>query len=128
MGPSATGALAWDYWDAMWRNLQTPWQGLGQWPQWQAPQWQAPQWQAPWQGLGQGQPPLKGNDTGGIIAWSPENEAQARAWTTQFCGGYGKYPRITAVHRQYGDFISFNCLWNPNVARYALPEVRPHGR
>jgi hypothetical protein len=68
-------------------------------------------------------PYLKGNDTGGIIAWSPSSELQARELTDQFCARWGKYPRITGVHRQYGDYISFNCLWNPRVARYALPEV-----
>jgi hypothetical protein len=119
MGLSATGARAWDEFDAMMRTLQTPWQGLGQ------GQWQ---WQAPWRGLWQSQPAIKGNDTGGIIAWSPDNEALAREWTTQFCAGYGKYPRITSVHRQSGDFITFNCLWDPTVARYALPEARVRGR
>jgi hypothetical protein len=113
MGMSATGALAWDEFDAMMRTLQTPWQGLGQW-----------QWQSPWQGLWQSQPYIKGNDTGGIIAWSPDTEYQARELAAAFCQSYGKYPRITGVHRQYGDYISFNCLWDPAVARYALPEVR----
>jgi hypothetical protein len=28
------------------------------------------------------------------------------------------------VHRQYGDFIAFSCLWSPYVNPYALPAVR----
>jgi hypothetical protein len=27
------------------------------------------------------------------------------------------------VHRHYGDFITFNCLWSPYINRYALPAV-----
>jgi hypothetical protein len=65
-----------------------------------------------------------GNDTGGIISWSPENERHAHAWAIDYCNGWGKFARITGVRRQYGDYISFNCLWNPKVNRFALPEVR----
>ena len=66
---------------------------------------------------------VKGNDTGGIITWSCENEAAAPAIAAQHCAGWGKYPRITSVHRQYGDYIAFNCLWNPRLARWAMPAV-----
>lgn len=71
---------------------------------------------------------VKGNDTGGIIPWSPATEARARDLTTAHCEQYGKYPRITAVHREYGDYISFHCIWNPRLARYALPEARGPSR
>jgi hypothetical protein len=27
------------------------------------------------------------------------------------------------VHRQYGDFIAFACLWSPYINRYAMPAV-----
>jgi hypothetical protein len=67
---------------------------------------------------------VKGNDTGGIISWSCEAEAAAYAIAGEHCARWDKFPRITGVHRQYGDYISFNCLWNPRMARYALPEVR----
>jgi hypothetical protein len=66
---------------------------------------------------------VKGNDTGGIISWSCENEAAAAVIAAEHCAGWGKYPRITSVHRQYGDYIAFNCLWNPRQARWALPAV-----
>jgi hypothetical protein len=78
----------------------------------------------PWQG---DQSFIKGNDTGGILVWSPENERNSRAITDAFCQGFNKYSRITGIHRQYGDYISFNCLWTPATARYALPEVHPRG-
>ena len=64
-----------------------------------------------------------GNDTGGIIPWSCENEAVAPQAAAGHCARYSKYARITGVHRRYGDYISFNCLWNPNVDRYVLPAV-----
>ena len=64
-----------------------------------------------------------GNDTGGIIPWSCENEAFAPRTAASFCAQWRKYPRITAVGRQYGDFISFNCLWRPDFARLDLPAV-----
>src|SRR5215813_13401559 len=64
-----------------------------------------------------------GNDTGGIISWSCENEAMAQQIAAEYCARWDKYHRITSVHRQYGDFIAFNCLWSPHVARYAMPAV-----
>jgi hypothetical protein len=75
-------------------------------------------------GTAQAQPYLKGNDTGGIIAWSCEAESVARQIAAEHCAWYNKYPRITGVHRQIGDYISFQCLWNPRLARFALPAVR----
>jgi hypothetical protein len=65
----------------------------------------------------------RGNDTGGIIPWSCENEAAAHAIAAAHCAPYGKYQRISSVHRQYGDYIAFNCLWNPRQAQFALPAV-----
>jgi hypothetical protein len=65
-----------------------------------------------------------GNDTGGIISWSCENEAMAPQITAAYCARWNKYPRITSVHRQYGDYIAFNCLWSPYALPYGLPAVR----
>ena len=64
-----------------------------------------------------------GNDTGGVIPWSCENEASAQAAAAAYCAQWHKYSRITGVGRQYGDFISFNCLWRPDIGRYNLPAV-----
>src|SRR5262245_40539952 len=65
----------------------------------------------------------EGNDTGGIISWSCEAEAMAQQIAAEYCARWNKYHRITSVHRQYGDYISFNCLWSPHVNRYAIPAV-----
>jgi hypothetical protein len=64
-----------------------------------------------------------GNDTGGIIPWSCENEAVAQQIAAAYCARWDKYHRITSVHRHHGDFIAFNCLWSPRINPYALPAV-----
>jgi hypothetical protein len=64
-----------------------------------------------------------GNDTGGIISWSCENEAWAPQIATTACAQWNKYSRITSVHREYGDFIAYRCLWSPKVDRFATPMV-----
>jgi len=66
----------------------------------------------------------RGNDTSGIIPWSRAAEFTAKQAAQAHCGGYGKFARITGVHRKPGQFISFNCLWRPGIARDVLPEVR----
>jgi hypothetical protein len=63
------------------------------------------------------------NDTGGIITWSCENEAAAPQIAAAACAQWNKYSRITSVHRQYGDFISYRCLWSPKIDHYAHPMV-----
>lgn len=55
----------------------------------------------------------KGNDTGGIIPWSPDSEAAALDVAQSNCGAYGKYAVITSVHREYGDYIGYACSWKP---------------
>jgi len=65
----------------------------------------------------------RGNDTGGIIPWSCENEAAAREIAGAYCASWNKYARITSVHRIYGDYIAFNCLWRPGIARWQIPAV-----
>jgi hypothetical protein len=64
-----------------------------------------------------------GNDTGGIIPYSCENEVAAREIAGAYCAGWNKYARITSVHRMYGDYIAFNCLWRPDTARFQMPRV-----
>jgi len=56
-------------------------------------------------------------DTGGIIPWSPENQAAAFAIASERCARYHKYARLNSVHAQYGDYIGFSCVWSP----YARP-------
>jgi len=67
---------------------------------------------------------VKGNDTGGIIAWSCEAELMAPRIAAEHCAWHRKHHRITSVHRQDGDYISFQCLWDRRKAPYAIPAVR----
>lgn len=59
----------------------------------------------------------KGNDTGGVIPWSPENEGMAMMLATENCTYYNKYAVITTIHRVYGDFITYECRFEPPGAR-----------
>ena len=64
---------------------------------------------------------VKGNDTGGIIPWSCETELVAPEMAANHCSTFGKYHRITSVHRRYGDYIAFSCQWTPYLAPYQIP-------
>jgi hypothetical protein len=66
---------------------------------------------------------MRGNDTGGIISWSCENEAAAQDMAAAFCARHRKFHRITSVNRGYGNYIGFNCLWHDEIARFILPAV-----
>ncbi len=52
---------------------------------------------------------MKGNDTGGIIAWAPGVEETALEIASDHCARYGKYAVITSVHPWPGDYIGFAC-------------------
>ena len=57
-------------------------------------------------------PPFKGNDTGGIIAYSLYKEgADVKAMALNHCASYGKSVKLTGVDAQYGGYISFSCVW-----------------
>ena len=66
---------------------------------------------------------MKGNDTGGIIAWSPANEAAALQIAQDNCGTYGKYAQITSVRRMYGDYIAYICTFDPARRIYRRQEI-----
>lgn len=55
----------------------------------------------------------KGNDTGGIIPWTPDNELMAFQLAQENCGYYKKYAVPTSIHRVPGDFITYRCAWDP---------------
>lgn len=53
---------------------------------------------------------INGNDTGGIIPWSPALRAYGYRHAAQHhCAGYGKLARVVSVHPRYGDYVSFEC-------------------
>jgi hypothetical protein len=56
-------------------------------------------------------PPFKGNDIGGIIAWSPDAQRFRHEIAADHCAKYGKVHRIRSVHPWYGDYIGFECYW-----------------
>jgi hypothetical protein len=60
---------------------------------------------------------VKGNDTGGIITWSPENQASAQQLASDHCVRYGKYAVVTSITPREGDYIAFVCerpgSWGP---------------
>jgi len=59
----------------------------------------------------------KGNDTGGIIPWTPENERTSFDIATEQCARWNKFPVATSIHRVPGDYIAYKCIWDqPAVA------------
>jgi hypothetical protein len=53
---------------------------------------------------------INGNDTGGIIPWTPELRAYGyRDAAQHHCAGYHKLAHITSVHPRYGDYVVFAC-------------------
>lgn len=58
-------------------------------------------------------PPFKGNDTGGIIAYSLTKVTDFRALAIDHCAQYGKVVKFLSVEPHYGGYISFACRWVP---------------
>ena len=58
-------------------------------------------------------PPFKGNDTGGIIAYSLAQQSDARQLAVAHCAYYGKVVKFLAVQAYEGGYISFSCRWVP---------------
>lgn len=58
-------------------------------------------------------PPIKGNDTGGIIAFPLAQHLDARQVAVNHCAQYGKVAKFLAVDAQYGGYVSFACRWVP---------------
>jgi hypothetical protein len=58
-------------------------------------------------------PEFKGNDTGGIIAYSLAKTTDARQLAVDHCASYGKVVKFLAVDHQYGGYLSFACRWVP---------------
>ena len=58
-------------------------------------------------------PPVKGNDTGGIIAYSVAQTSDARQIAVDHCAYYGKVVKFLAMQAYEGGYISFSCRWVP---------------
>ena len=63
-------------------------------------------------------PGLTGNDSGGIIPWSRENQAVARDQAMQHCAYYGKVAHMEPIYARYGQYISFTCYFPRGGYRY----------
>jgi hypothetical protein len=57
-------------------------------------------------------PGLTGNDTGGIIAWTPDIDLTYRDIAAAHCARWNRFAGITSVHRTYGDYIGFQCIYD----------------
>ena len=51
------------------------------------------------------------NDTGGIIPWSPDIAHSYREIAAAECARWDKLAVITSVHRVYGDYVGFACVY-----------------
>jgi hypothetical protein len=58
-------------------------------------------------------PGITGNDTGGIIPYSPAVAGIYRQLAANYCASWGRLSHITSVHRRYGDYIGFVCIDKP---------------
>lgn len=58
---------------------------------------------------------VTGNDTGGIIPYSPAVEPIYRDLAAAHCARWHRLSHITSVHREYGDYIGFVCIDRPGV-------------
>jgi hypothetical protein len=60
-------------------------------------------------------PWVNGNDTGGIIPYSPSIEHIYRDMAADHCARWGRLSHITSVKRRYGEYVSFVCIDKPWV-------------
>ena len=60
-------------------------------------------------------PRVTGNDTGGIIPYSPAIERIYRDMAADHCARWGRLSHITSVRRRYGEYVSFVCIDKPWV-------------
>jgi len=61
-------------------------------------------------------PGLTGNDTGGIITYSPDLELAAyHEIAANWCARWGRISHLTSVHRRYGDYVAFVCIDHPGI-------------
>ncbi len=56
---------------------------------------------------------ITGNDTGGIIPYSPAIDATYKDMAADWCARWHRLSHVTSVHRVYGDYVSFVCIDKP---------------
>jgi hypothetical protein len=61
-------------------------------------------------------PGAYGNDTGGIIPYTPDlKPAQYRALAAEYCARWNRLSQLTSIDREYGGFVGFVCIDRPHV-------------
>src|SRR3979409_877974 len=58
-------------------------------------------------------PAFKGNDTGGIIAYTLATQQDARQLAVDHCASYGKVVKFLAIDAQYGGYLFLFRPWVP---------------
>jgi hypothetical protein len=58
-------------------------------------------------------PAVTGNDTGGIFPYSPDVEPIYHQIAGDYCARWGRFAKVTSVHRVYGDYVGFVCYDRP---------------
>ncbi len=54
---------------------------------------------------------IKGNDTGGIVPWSPNLHETLGATASAHCANYNKIALVTSFPRQPGEYAGFVCAF-----------------
>jgi hypothetical protein len=54
-------------------------------------------------------PAVTGNDTGGIFPYSPDVQPIYHQIAGDYCARWGRFAKITSVHRVYGEYVGFVC-------------------
>jgi hypothetical protein len=67
-------------------------------------------WGAEFAGPG---PAVTGNDIGGIFPYSPEVVPIYRHIATDHCARWGRFAKVTSIHRVYGEYVGFVCYDRP---------------
>ncbi len=57
-------------------------------------------------------PGVTGNDTGGIIQWMPAVDGSIREIAAAHCARWNRYAGITSIHRVYGGYVGFVCVYD----------------
>jgi hypothetical protein len=58
-------------------------------------------------------PAVTGNDTGGIFPYSPDVEPVYHQIAGDYCARWGRYAKVTSIHRIYGEYVGFVCYDRP---------------
>ncbi|SNB53394.1 hypothetical protein SAMN05414138_1017 [Rhodoplanes sp. JGI PP 4-B12] len=67
-------------------------------------------WGAEFAGPG---PAVTGNDIGGIFPYSPDVEPIYRDIAADHCARWGRFAKVTSIHRVYGEYVGFVCYDRP---------------